>query len=492
MNKELNKVSQVKFPNTKTKIVCTLGPSSDNKQTIRKLALAGMDIARLNLAHDSLGYHHDLLKNIREVEKDLEIFIPVMMDIPGPKIRIGKIKDGPITLKIGQIIRLTTKEILGNDSVISVKYQALLKSIKLNSLIYLYDGFIQLRVKEIIEAQDEIVCQVITGGKLNSNKGLNLPNSKIFLDPIRKQDLELIDFGLKEGVNIFGISFVEKAEDIIKVKKFAQKRGRKIFTVAKIEREEALNNIDEILKVTDAIMVARGDLGVQVPIEEIPVIQKSLIRKANLMNCPVITATQMLVSMTEHIRPTRSEVTDVSNAILDGTDATMLSEETAVGKYPVEATRMMTNIALSTERQFRQFKNRSPLFYNLRDSFQNKSPSVEDVITIHSVESSHIIKAKYILAPTESGNTARRISRFKPYCWILAFTSSLEIAHFLSFSYGVIPFKISNHGLDWYETIMNFLKEKRLVKKEDLLVLTEGMVRKKIGGTDTLRIILVD
>ena len=480
----------MKFPESKTKIVCTLGPVSNNKKIIKELVLAGMNVARLNLAHDELDYHRKTLKNIREVEKELGVFLPVMMDIPGPKIRIGKIKDGPILLKKGQTVRLTTKNIIGDESVIPVEYESLFKSIEKGSLVYLYDGFIQLRVIEIRD--DVALCQVMTGGKLDSHKGLNLPKAKITIDPIRKQDLKLISFGLEEGVTVFGISFVEKAEDIQKVKEFARKKGKKIFTVAKIEREESVKNIDEILKVTDGIMVARGDLGVQVDIEEIPVIQKKLIAKANRINRPVITATQMLVSMTDHIRPTRSEVTDVANAILDGTDATMLSEETAVGQYPVEAVKMMTDIAVSTEREYRDFHHHSSLCDELRLSFQLEKPLVEDIISMHTMESSQIIRAKYILAPTESGNTARRISRFKPYCWILAFTPNPEVASFLAFSYGVVSFMIDRKKTDWYSRIMALLKEKKLVKRDDYLILTEGTIKKKTGGTDSMRIISVD
>ncbi len=482
----------MKFPKSKTKIVCTLGPASHNKKIIKKLALAGMNLARLNLAHDTMDYHRETLKYVCEVEKELEISIPVMMDVPGPKIRIGKIENSPIVLKKGQTIRLTTRNIMGNESVIPVEYKALIKNVKRDSLIYLYDGFIQLKVKDIQKDKDEIICQVMTGGKLDSHKGLNLPHTKILLDPIREQDLELINFGLQEGVTIFGISFVEKAEDIVKVKEFAREKGKEIFTVAKIEREEAVSNIDGILKVTDAIMVARGDLGVQVAIEEIPVIQKRLIAQANRMGRPVITATQMLVSMTEHIRPTRSEVTDVANAILDGTDATMLSEETAIGQFPVETTKMMTNIAVSTEREYRNLYHRSSLCEDLRYSFQRQKPSVEDVISMHTMESSQIIRAKYILTPTESGNTARRISRFKPYCWTLAFTTNAEVARFLSLSYGIVSFLMTREESDWYKIIMDLLKEKKLVKKGELLVLTEGTIRKKIGGTDSIRIISVD
>jgi pyruvate kinase len=480
----------MKFPDSKTKIVCTLGPASHDKKIIKELVLAGMNVARLNLAHDKADYHRETLKNVREVEKELGVFLPVMMDIPGPKIRIGKIKDGPVLLKKGQKICLTTKNIVGNESIIPVEYESLFQSIKKGSLVYLYDGFIQLKVKEI--QNNEALCQVVTGGKLDSHKGLNLPKAKMIIDPISEKDLGLISFGLEEGVTIFGISFVEKAEDILKVKEFARKKGQKIFTVAKIEREEAVKNIDEILKVSDAIMVARGDLGVQVDIEEIPVIQKKLIAKANRMSRPVITATQMLVSMTENIRPTRSEVTDVANAILDGTDATMLSEETAVGQFPVEAVKMMTDIAVSTEREYRNFYHKSALCEDLRLSFQREKPLVEDIISMHTMESSQIIRSKYVLTPTESGNTARRISRFKPFCWILAFTPNQEVARFLALSYGVFPFMIDRKKTDWYKRIMDILREKKLIKKGDFLILTEGTIKKKTGGTDSMRIIAVD
>ena len=482
----------MKFPVSKTKIVCTLGPASHSKKIIKELALAGMNVARMNLAHDTLNFHRETLRYIREVEEELKVSIPVMMDIPGPKIRIGKIENGPIFLKKGQTIRLTTRDIIGNDSIISVGYKSLLQSVKPGSLIYLYDGFIQLVVTDISRDDDEVICRVLIGGKIDSHKGLNLPRAKVLLEPVSEQDLELISFGLEEGVNIFGISFVEKAEDIIKVKEFARQKGKEIFTVAKIEREEALKNIQEILSVTDAVMVARGDLGVQVNIEEIPVIQKNLIKQANQMSRPVITATQMLVSMTENIRPTRSEVTDVANAILDGTDATMLSEETAVGKYPVEATKMMSDIAVSTEKNHHSSRIRSSCYDDLSSAFQRERPSVEDVISLHTLDSSQIFESKYIVTPTETGNTARRISRLKPYCWILAFTTRPEIARFLTFSYGVLPFLIPRARFDWFGNIIDFLKEKHLVEKNDYVVLTEGTVRKKVGGTDSLRIIQVD
>ncbi len=483
----------MKFPASKTKIVCTLGPASHSKKMIKKMVLAGMNVARINLAHDTLDFHRETLRHIREVEEELCISIPVMMDIPGPKIRIGKIENGPILLKKGHTIKLTTRNIVGDSSILPVEYEHLLKSVKVGGLVYLYDGFIQLRVTNISKEDEEVTCQILIGGKIDSYKGLNLPKARIMMEPISEQDLTLINFGLEEGVNIFGISFVEKADDIKKIKEFARQKGKEIFTVAKIEREEALKNIKGILLETDAIMVARGDLGVQVDIDEIPVIQKDLIAQANKMSRPVITATQMLVSMTENIRPTRSEVTDVANAILDGTDATMLSEETAVGKYPVEAIRMMSNIAVSTEKSCcNNYSHHSSCYDSLISSLQTETPSVEDVISLHTLESSQIFEAKYVVTPTESGNTARRISRLKPFCWILAFTIKPEIARFLTFSYGVIPFLISRDMLDRFGNILAFLKEEKLVRKNDYVVLTEGTVRKKVGGTDSLRIIQID
>ena len=305
----------MKLPRHKTKIVCTIGPASRSKLVLRELITSGMSVARLNLAHGTLEEHREEIQRIRSVAQKIGRDVTILLDLPGPKIRIGKLENEPLMLKKGYTLTLTTTDIIGTASLISVNYEQLPESVSKGSIIYLNDGFIQLRVQEV--RQNEVRCKVIIGGQLLSYKGLNLPKVKILLEPITERELDYVDFGLKEGVDTFSVSFVEKADDIVKVKEFAKQKGSSINVVAKIERAEAVMNFDAIMGVADAAMIARGDLGVQIPIEDVPGVQKRLISKANILGRPVITATQMLESMTENIRPTRAEVTDVANAILD-------------------------------------------------------------------------------------------------------------------------------------------------------------------------------
>ena len=298
-------------------------------------------------------------------------------------------------------------------------YKKLPENVFKGGTIYLNDGFIQLRVVEITDR--EVVCKVVMGGPLLSHKGLNLPKAKTLADPVTEEDLDFVDFGLKEGLDLFSLSFVERAEDIIKVKEFARKRGKRIHLIAKIERAEAVKNIKSILNVADGIMIARGDLGVEIPIENVPAVQKRLIYQANLLGRPVITATQMLESMTENIRPTRAEVTDVANAILDGSDAVMLSEETAIGRFPVETVRMMVRIAKSIEQQRETLNPVSQAYEHLKTDIGREKISISNAISLNVMEALRVLKTKLILTPTHTGTTPRRISRFKPDCWILAF-----------------------------------------------------------------------
>lgn len=332
----------------KTKIVCTIGPASRSEEKLAQLMRAGMSMARLNFAHGTLAQHSLDIHRIREVATKLRVSCPILIDLPGPKIRVGKLKREPMHLRKGQKIWLNAGAFTRFfRTSIPVDYPQLPQSVKIGSHIFLNDGFIQLLVEKI--RHSSVKCQVLVGGILLSFKGLNIPEGKLFVEPVTEQDLHYLDFGLEHGIDLFGVSFLEKAQNILKAKAFALKKGKKIRTVAKIERAEAVRNLDKILKVTDMVMVARGDLGVQIPLEEVPLVQKRIIRKARQRGVPVITATQMLESMVQNVRPTRAEVSDVANAILDGTTAVMLSEETAIGEYPVETVEMMARIANKVE-----------------------------------------------------------------------------------------------------------------------------------------------
>jgi len=345
----------MKIRHPKTKIVCTIGPASRSPEQLARLMRAGMNMARLNFAHGSLPEHAADIRNIRETAAKEKFKCPILIDLPGPKIRVGKLRNAPIHLRKGHMVYLTTRKIMRvfHESI-PVDYPQLTQSVKKGSLIYLNDGFIQLRVEDIRTSL--VKCEVLVGGSLLSFKGLNIPDGKLFVEPITEEDLKFVDFGLEHHVDLFGVSFLEKADDILKVKAYARKKGGRIHTVAKIERAEAVLNLDKILKVTDMVMVARGDLGVQIPLEQVPLVQKSIIQKARHRGVPVITATQMLESMVHNVRPTRAEVSDVANAILDGTTAIMLSEETAIGEYPVETVEMMSKIAHAVDHDFSKMR----------------------------------------------------------------------------------------------------------------------------------------
>jgi pyruvate kinase len=474
-----------KLPKHKTKIVCTIGPSSRSSSILKRLIQNGLNVARLNFSHGSMEEHKKDILTIRSLAAELERVVLILVDLPGPKIRIGQLSHEPLILKAGQDVILTTKKICGTTSHIPVNYPGLPKSVSAGSLIYLNDGFIQLKVRST--SSSEVKCRVIIGGPLLSHKGLNIPEAKLNMGGITQTDLDYVDFGMRKGIRSFCVSFVRNAEDIRKVKDFARKRGTAINVVAKIERAEAIENIDKIIEAADAIMVARGDLGVQIPIEKIPGVQKSLIRKANLAGCPVITATQMLESMTENIRPTRAEVTDVANAILDGTDAVMLSEETAIGKYPVDAVKMMTKIARSTEHQ-RDSSGFPFLSEEYIKHIRQKTGSIEDVVSMNVIESMRDLKARLILTPTHSGSTSRSIARFKPESWNLAFCRDERVRDFLTLSYGVYPILIRHKIEDWAETMLSFIGKNQLAVKGDTLIMTQG-ISGKGDGTNSLRVI---
>jgi pyruvate kinase len=477
----------MQLPDHKTKIVCTIGPASSSEDTLREMVLKGMNVARVNFSHGDFESHREIIRRVRKVAEELDRTVAILADLPGPKIRIGKLEKEPIMLYKGQRIILTVEDVKSTAERIRVNYEQLPESVEKGSLIYLRDGFLQLRCLEV--SGKDVLCEVLIGGELFSHKGLNLPGAKIFMDTVTERDLEIVEFALEEGVDTFSVSFVEKAEDIRKVRNFAAERGKSVDIIAKIEREQAVRNIEEILEEADGLMVARGDLGVEIPIQEVPSIQKELIYRAKLQGIPVITATQMLISMTDNIRPTRAEATDVANAILDGTDAVMLSEETAVGSYPVETVEMMAKIAKTTENW--RIKTKWGLDTILQGILA-KEMSVDEVITLQVHEALHKLPVAVILTPTRSGATPRRISRFKPEPWILAFSRFPKTCSYLSLSYGVYPIDVKGPIEDWEEKATETAKELGLAKSGDLVIFTQGQTSGKPGGTNMLKILTLD
>ncbi len=477
----------MQIPDHKTKIVCTIGPASSSEEMIRKLMLTGMNVARINFSHGNFESHSEVIRRVRKVAAELNRTVAILADLPGPKIRIGKLEKEPIMLHKGNFVTLTVDEELGNEKRIPVSYKQLPESVVPGSLIYLSDGFIQLRCLEI--SGNDVLCEVLIGGELYSHKGLNLPGAKIFLDPVTEKDFKILEFALSKEIDIFSISFIESAEDIHKVRNFAAARGKSIHIVAKIERRQAVENIHEILKETDGLMVARGDLGVEIPIQEVPSVQKEIIQSAKLLGIPVITATHMLASMTNNIRPTRAEATDVANAILDGTDAVMLSEETAVGNYPVEAVEIMAKIAKATENW------RSKTKWGLDTIIKGimaREMSIDEVITLQVHEALQKLPIAAVLTPTRSGATPRRISRFKPETWILAFSRVPRTCDFLSLSYGVYPVNVKETKEGWEKKATEKAKELGFVKSGEVVIFTQGPSLGKPGGTNMLKILTLE
>jgi pyruvate kinase len=477
----------MRLPTHKTKIVCTIGPASRSEALLERLMIKGMNVARLNFAHGTLQGHREDIRRIRAVAAKLQRHCMIMADLPGPKIRIGQLSDEPLLLEKGNEVILTVKDLVGTANRIPVEYKRLPESVSPGSLIFLNDGFIQLQVEKVSE--EEVFCRTVIGGPLLSYKGLNLPGVKIFADAVSGKDLEFVAFALQEGVDAFGVSFAETADDIRKVKGFVQKRGHSAYVVAKIERAEAIDNFDAILSAADAVMIARGDLGVQLPLQDVPAVQKKLIHKANLLGRPVITATQMLLSMTENIRPTRAEVSDVANAVLDGTDAVMLSEETAMGRYPVESVEMIAKIAISAERDRKAIKVLADLPSYFRTGAGSGNTTVENIVSLNAVESADALNVRYIVTNTQGKGTPCLISRFKPDCWILSCGGDVKTNNFLALSYGVYPVCLDYETNAFTEMAMRFLTKAGMVEKDERMILIEDEPTKDMHGTDSLKII---
>lgn len=479
----------VNLPNHKTKIICTIGPSTRQQQQLEQLILAGMNIARLNFSHGTLSEHQETIQHIKAAAKKLGTIIPILADLPGVKMRIGKLREEQVNLKTGDRVTLTTDEVLGSSKLLPISYKKLPQLVAKGQPIFLSDGFIELKVIE--KTSTSIDCEVIVGGVLLSHKGVNVPGNAIDIDPITSNDLSIVEFCIQQGIESYCISFIQSPDDILKLRTHAKQLGKDINIIAKIERARALQNYSAILESADGIMIARGDLGVETPIEHVPLVQKQLIKEANLLGKPIIVATQMLKSMTERRRPTRAEVTDVANAILDGTDAVMLSEETAIGAYPIDTVHMMVKIASTTENKNTNDSLKSMLQNQLQHYLKSQHLSIADVISLNALKAQQILQPRYILTPTDSGNTPRRISRFKPTSWILSFSKSQSTTFFLQFSYGVYPIYMPIEEQSWHPTILPYLKENNLVEEGDIVLLTQGRFSSTEGGTDSLGIIKI-
>jgi pyruvate kinase len=435
----------------KTKIVCTIGPATESPETLEALIRGGMDVARLNFSHGTHEEHLRKITTIRQIADRLKQPVAILQDLGGPKIRIGVMKEGGAELRCGSEFRLTSGAVIGDEAQAAVTYPALLGEVKAGDRILLADGTIELQV---IESDEKTArCRVIVGGLLTSHKGMNFPTRAPLASAFTEKDQRDLLFGIQHGVDWVSLSFIQRAADVEAVKRIMKRESVDIPVIAKIERKEALEKIDEILRVSDGVMVARGDLGLETPIEKIPNIQKALIRKANDWAKPVITATQMLRSMVDHTQPTRAEVTDVVNAIYDGTDAVMLSEETASGQFPVEAFQMMTRIAQSAEEEFPhpQFLRRE------KDGGMNLQQAITYAASLLAEE----VGAKVIVTPTESGSTARWVSKLRPRQPVLALSQHPSTVRELNLSWGVYPVL----GPAWKDTDEMLERSKRMPKE---------------------------
>jgi len=454
----------VTLPKHKTKIVATIGPASDSPAMLERLLRAGLDIARLNFSHGDFSAHAESIERIRAAARATGRRVAILADLPGPKMRLGKIDPEPIQLRAGDSFTLTTQEIVGDARRVSMSFERLPQVVKPGDLLFLNDGLVQLQVERV--AGDDVHCCVTVGGELRSRKGLNLPGIDLGIGAFTEHDRVCLEFALAKGVDAVSQSFVETAADIAAVRAAAQAIGKQPFLIAKIERAGALTHFDEILEAADGIMVARGDLGVEVPIEEIAVIQKRLIARANLAGKPVITATQMLESMVTNRLPTRAEATDVANAILDGTDCVMLSGESAMGKYPEEAVTMLAKIAAATE-PHRSRVGIGALRERLDDHARSTPAEKIASVVEHALQT---VSCAVVFVPTRSGATARMISRFKPAVWIASPAGSEVTRQGLVFSYGVEPIAVATEPEDWRDFARRWLHEKQIVGGIAMLV----------------------
>ena len=467
----------------KTKIICTLGPASSTRETIRAMIEAGMNVARFNFSHGTHESHLATYLELNKVRNDLGVSVATILDTKGPEVRVGTFREGGITLKAGEFFDLVTFEAEGDQNQVSLSYARLPHELGESRRILLDDGLIEL---EALEVSDErIHTRVVIGGELSNRKGVNIPGARLSIPYMSDRDKEDILFGIRTGFDIVAASFVRKLEDVKMMRDFLDENGGgHVRVMAKIENAEGVANLEEIIKVCDSVMIARGDLGVEIPFEEIPVIQKRIIKVASMAGKQVVTATQMLESMVHHSRPTRAEITDVANAIYDGTSVIMLSGETASGKYPVEAVRTMVRIALRTERDI-NYKRR---FFV--DNISQDASSITDAVSHAACLIAYNLSANAIITVTKSGTTAYMLSRFRSDIPIIACTPDSTTWRQMSLSWGVTGVMVGEEKVMevLFDQAINSAKQAGLVKGGDLVVLTAGVPLSQAGGTNLIKV----
>ena len=470
----------------RTKIVATLGPASSKKEVLLAMIKAGVDVCRLNFSHGSQADHQQVIDVIREINKKYKTNVGILADLQGPKIRIGLVKDGGINLIGGHRIEITTNELVGDDKQIYITYQSFPKDVRAGEIILLDDGKIQMRVIET-NNHDSVLCEVIYGGILTSRKGVNLPNTKVSIPSLTEEDLTNLEFALQNDVEWIGLSFVRSAEDIIELKRIIGRSEKSARVIAKIEKPEAIDNIDAIVEVSDAVMVARGDLGVEMPMEQVPMLQKMIIKKCTAASKPVIVATQMLESMITSARPTRAEVNDVANSVLDGADAVMLSGETSVGEYPTIVIETMQKIVRNVE------ENQYP--FNITKPLKPSSPTyMGDAVCGSAVYLAEKTNAVGIISMTSSGYTAFEISSHRPKASTFIFTSNRNLLNTLSLIWGVRGFfydKFESTDKTISE-VNKILKAERLIQPGDVVINTAAIPIEKKGKTNMIKVTQVE
>ncbi|NJR53116.1 MAG: pyruvate kinase [Leptolyngbyaceae cyanobacterium CSU_1_3] len=472
---------QLQNSQRRTKIVATIGPATSSPEVLRQLIEAGATTLRLNFSHGTHDDHLRSIRLIRQISYDLNQPVGILQDLQGPKIRLGRFEAGSIILNKGDRFTLTSRLIPGMQDISSVTYDLLAEEVPEGATILLDDGKVEMKVEEIDRAAQELHCRVVVGGPLSNNKGVNFPGVYLSIKALTDKDRKDLMFGLDQGVDWVALSFVRNPQDVLEIKELISSAGKAVPVVVKIEKHEAIEQMEAILSISDGVMVARGDLGVELPAEDVPILQKRLIATSNRLGIPVITATQMLDSMVHSPRPTRAEISDVANAILDGTDAVMLSNETAVGKYPIEAVSTMAQIAVRIEKEK---GNRIS---------EDTGRSIPNAISQAVGRIAEQLNAKAIMSLTKTGSTARNVSKFRPKTPILAITPHVDVARQLQLVWGVKPLLVLDLPSTWqtFQAALNVAQEKELVSEGDLVVMTAGTLQGVAGSTDLVKVEVV-